>query len=239
MKLVFLIYPGVTALDAVGPYEVFNQLKLFDIYFVWKEAGPVVTDSGCLVLGATHSMKEIREADVLFVPGSSSDTLTMMADEEVLEWIRNIHSSTKFTASVCSGALILAAAGLLSGKSATTHWAGMDGLVRFGVRPEQEKRIVQSGKIITGAGVSAGIDLAMHLVSTLLGPEQAKLAQLLIEYDPQPPFDSGCMSKAGEAIACEAKKVMKKAVMSNPRNLVSLSKLMMRRWQSVLRKHRN
>lgn len=113
MKIVILIYPGLTVLDAIGPYEVFNSLRKFDIHFAWKEVGPVVSDSGVLMLGATHSLGEISECDVLLVPGSAADTLTLTADHEVLRWIRKIHASTKYTTSVCSGALILGAAGLL------------------------------------------------------------------------------------------------------------------------------
>jgi transcriptional regulator GlxA family with amidase domain len=238
MKIVFLTYPGMTALDALGPYEVFNSLRAFDIRFAWKETGPVVTDSGVLVIGATHSLDETDACDVVLVPGSAADTLTMMADQEVLAWLRNIHPTTRFTTSVCSGALILGAAGLLKGLPATTHWAGMSALKQVGATPRPDERIVDTGKIITAAGVSAGIDLALHLVARLLDEDQAKLAQLFIEYDPQPPFDSGHMSKAEEHIAREAKTKMAAIAARNPRNLLSIPKLLMRQWGRALRRAR-
>ncbi len=235
MKIVFLVYPGMTALDAIGPYEVFNSLRTFDIQFVWKEVGPVVTDSGVLVLGATHTLGEVHECDVVLVPGSSTDTLTLMADREVLDWLRSIHPTTRFTTSVCSGALILGAAGLLEGIPATTHWGAMAGLKQVGARPEPEERIVRYEKIITAAGVSAGIDLALYLVGELLDEEQAMIAQLLIEYDPQPPFDSGHMSKANKEVARQAKVKIAKAAAMNPRNLVSIPKIGANQWRKILK----
>ncbi|MCG8348256.1 MAG: DJ-1/PfpI family protein [Chloroflexales bacterium] len=238
MKIVILVYPGMTALDAIGPYEVFNSLRRFDIQFAWKTAGPVVTDSGKLVLGATHTLSEITRCDVVLVPGSAVDTLTLMADREVLEWLQALHPSTTFTASVCSGALILGAAGLLKSLPATTHWAGLAGLKQFGAKPEPNKRIVCAGKIITAAGVSAGIDLALYLVAELLSPQQAQIAQLLIEYDPQPPFDSGHMSKADPAIVRQAKLEMARVAVLNPRNLVSFPTVILRQWLSVLKRSR-
>jgi transcriptional regulator GlxA family with amidase domain len=238
MKIVILVYPGMTALDAIGPYEVFNSLRRFDIQFAWKTAVPVVTDSGKLVLGATHALSDITRCDVVLVPGSAADTLTLMADREVLEWLQALHPSTTFTTSVCSGALILGAAGLLKGLPATTHWAGLSILKQFGAKPEPNKRIVRAGKIITAAGVSAGIDLALYLVAELLSPEQAQIAQLLIEYDPQPPFDSGHMSKADPAIARQAKLEMARVAALNPRNLVSLPTVVLRQWLDILKRSR-
>lgn len=238
MRVVILIYPGMTALDAIGPYEVFNSLREFDIQFAWKEVGPVVTDSGTLMLGATHSLAEISECDILLVPGSAADTLTLMADREVLSWIRKIHTTTRYTTSVCSGALILGAAGLLEGLPATTHWAGMHALKQVGAVPKPDDRIVRNEKIVTAAGVSAGIDLALVLVSDILGTEQAKIAQLLIEYDPQPPFDAGHMSKAEESVAKKARSKMAKIAAMNPRNIISIPKLLLNRWGRSLKKAR-
>jgi len=238
MKIVILIYPGLTALDAIGPYEVFNSLRKFDIHFAWKEVGPVVSDSGVLMLGATHMLGEISECDVLLVPGSAADTLTLMADHEVLRWIRKIHASTKYTTSVCSGALILGAAGLLKGVPATTHWAGMQALKQVGAVPKPEDRIVRKDKIITAAGVSAGIDLALFLVSEILGTEQAKIAQLLVEYDPQPPFDSGHMRKAEESVAKKARSKMSRIAVMNPRNIITIPKLVLNKWLKSLKKVR-
>ena len=135
MKIVFLTYPGLTALDAIGPYEVFNALRSFDICFAWKEPGPIVADSGALVIGATHALADIDACDVVIVPGSAAETLTIMSDEAVLEWLRKIDTTTQYTASVCSGALILGAAGLLKGLPATTHWAGIPFLKQVGATP--------------------------------------------------------------------------------------------------------
>jgi transcriptional regulator GlxA family with amidase domain len=238
MRIVFLTYPGMTALDALGPYEVFNSLRAFDIRFAWKTPGPVVTDSGVLVIGATHSLEEIDECDVVLIPGSAADTLTMMADDDVLAWLKKIHPTTRFTTSVCSGALILGAAGLLKGLPATTHWAGLSALRQVGAMPRPEERIVDTGKIITAAGVSAGIDLALHLVAKLLDEDQAKLAQLFIEYDPQPPFDSGHMTKAEAHIAQQAKTKMAVIAARNPRNLLSIPKLVMRQWGRAVKRAR-
>ena len=238
MKVVILIYPGLTALDAIGPYEVFNSLRKFDIQFAWKEVGPVISDSGALVLTATHSLAEISECDVLLVPGSAADTLTLMTDQKVLSWLRRIHATTRFTTSVCSGALILGAAGLLKGLPATTHWAGMKALKQVGAVPKPKDRIVRNEKIITAAGVSAGIDLALLLVSEILGTEQAKIAQLLIEYDPHPPFDAGHMSKAEESVAKKARSKMYRIATMNPRNIVTIPKLLLKKWSKSLKRAR-
>jgi transcriptional regulator GlxA family with amidase domain len=238
MKLAILVYPGMTALDAVGPYEVFNATRKFDICFAWKEAGPIVADSGVLALGATHALDEISACDVLLVPGSAAETMTIMADQRVLEWLRQIHTTTRFTTSVCSGALILGAAGLLKGLPATTHWAGIPYLKQVGAIARPDERIVREGKVVTAAGVSAGIDLALYLLGELLGPEEAKIAQLMIEYDPQPPFDSGHMSKAEPEIARQARLAMTATAAMNPRNLLSVPKMLLQRWRRALRRLR-
>lgn len=229
MNIAILIYPGMTALDAIGPYEVLNGIPDVRLHFVWKTIGPVMTDSGVLVIGATHTLDQIKRADVVVVPGSSADTVTMMADSRVLTWLKEIHPTTRFTTSVCSGALILAAAGLLSGLPATTHWAGISALRRFGAEPRPDERVVQSGKIITAAGVSAGIDMALHLVAQICGEERAKIIQLLIEYDPRPPFDSGHMSKADSRIADAARSEMSRRA-ANIRNLISVPRLLANQW---------
>lgn len=229
MNIAILVYPGMTALDAIGPYEVLNGLPDATLHFVWKTVGPVITDSGVLALGATHTFDQIKQADIVVVPGSSADTPTMMADSRVLSWLREIHPTTRFTTSVCSGALILAAAGLLKGLPATTHWAAMSALSKFGSEPMPEERVVQSGKIITSAGVSAGIDMALHLVAQIYGEERARIIQLLIEYDPRPPFDSGHMSKAAPRIAEAARSEMSRRA-TNIRNLISVPKVLANQW---------
>jgi transcriptional regulator GlxA family with amidase domain len=236
LKIAILVYPGMTALDAIGPYEVFNATRAFDIQFVWKEIGPIVTDSGRLVLGATHALADVQAADLVLVPGSSTDTLTEMADQAVLNWLRAVDRTTRYTTSVCTGALILGAAGLLRGHPATTHWLGMPALQTFGATALPNERIVRSGKLVTAAGVSAGIDLALYLTAELLGAEAAQAAQLSIEYDPQPPFDAGHLSKADPAVVRRARADLAKLAVLNPRNLVSLPAFVVQRWMRVLQR---
>lgn len=199
MTVAILLYPGMTALDAIGPYEVLNSAPGVDIRFVWKRTGPVVTDHGGLTLGATHTLADVVQPDVVLVPGSSANTASAMRDPVLLDWLRHAHEHTRFTTSVCSGALVLAAAGILKGHPATTHWAVMGSLAKYGAAARPNERVVRSGKIITAAGVSAGIDMGLTLLAELEGGEAAKAAQLAIEYDPQPPFDAGHVTKADEA----------------------------------------
>lgn len=229
MKLAILLYPGVTALDVVGPYEVLHRLEGVETAFVWKEPGPVMTDSGILALGATHALEEVRRPDVLLVPGSAADTPTLMADGEVLGWIQAVHEHTRFTTSVCSGALVLAAAGILEGLPATTHWWGMPQLRRFGAEPRPDERVVRAGKVITAAGVSAGIDMALLLAAELVGEQAARAEQLYIEYDPRPPFDAGHMSRADEPTIARARELAR-ARARNPRNVLSVPKILARQW---------
>jgi transcriptional regulator GlxA family with amidase domain len=233
MQIAIVLYPGMTALDALGPYEVLNGLEKCELRFVWKEVGPIVTDSGVLVLGATHSFAETGGPDLVLVPGSSCATATMMADRDVLAWLRAVHPHTRLTTSVCSGSLILAAAGLLEGCAATSHWAALPLLGQFGCEARPNDRIVRAGKIWTAAGVSAGIDLALALVAELAGDERARIVQLMLEYDPRPPFDAGHMSKASEATRLAARREMARMAAS-PRELVALPTALLRRWMQVL-----
>jgi putative intracellular protease/amidase len=194
-QIAIVTYPGVTALDFVGPYEVLRRLPDTEIRFVWHEPGPITADSGVLVLGATHSFTETPSPDVILVPGGMS-TGQHARDEKLLDWVRRAHQSATWTASVCSGSIILAAAGLLSGKRATSHWLVLPMLKTLGANPVTNQRVVHEGDIVTSAGVSAGIDLALWLAAQIGGEERAKVIQLSIEYDPQPPFDSGHVTKA-------------------------------------------
>ncbi|MCU7905168.1 MAG: DJ-1/PfpI family protein [Candidatus Thiodiazotropha sp. (ex Epidulcina cf. delphinae)] len=236
VQIAIVVYQGMTALDAVGPYEVFRFVPDVEIRFVGHKPGPVVTDSGVLVLGATHSLSETPGPDIVLVPGSSADTTTAMADGKLLNWLQAVNETSRLTLSVCSGALILAAAGLLEGHPATTHWVAQKGLKRFGVEPRKNDRIVKSGKLITAAGVSAGIDLALSVVEDLYGRDRAEITQLLIEYDPMPPVDSGHPSKASEAVYKAARAEML-AEAKNPRNVVSVPVILWRRaLQQVRRK---
>jgi putative intracellular protease/amidase len=199
MDIVIPIFPDFTALDAIGPYEVLRSLPDARVTFAAAEGGVVVrSDSGMLGLHADASFAEIESADVLVVPGGPG-TRAAMKDEALLEWVRRIHETTSFTTSVCTGSLVLGAAGLLDGLTATTHWAAVDELEGTGARYTQE-RVVEQGRIITAAGVSAGIDMALRLAARLAGEDRAKAVQLSIEYDPQPPFDCGSPQKAGPAI---------------------------------------
>ena len=194
-QIAFVAYPGFTALDMIGPYEVLRNLPDAEVRFVWHKAGPITADSGVLVIGATHSLAETPSPDVILVPGGPS-TPVHARDEALLDWLRSAHRTADWTTSVCSGSVILAAAGLLDGLRATSHWLTVPALKAFGAVPVNDERIVRQGNIITSAGVSAGLDLALLLAGEIGGEGRAKAIQLAIEYDPQPPFDCGHMSKA-------------------------------------------
>lgn len=211
MQIAIVLYPGVTALDAIGPYEILHRIPGAQLRFVGTEAGPVDADSGVLFLGVTHTYAETPEPDIVLVPGSERATPMAMASEELTSWLHKVHKKTIWTTSVCSGALILASAGILEGQSATTHWLVQPALARLGAKPEPGQRIVRSGKIATAAGVSAGLDLALWLVGELCGPERAEIIQLVIEYDPEPPFDSGHPAKASKEVRRKAQADMIRA----------------------------
>lgn len=198
MDIVIPIFPDFTALDAVGPYEVLRHLPDAKVVFAAAERGLVRLDSKFTGLQADAAFGEIDAADVLVVPGGWG-TRAAMRDEALLDWVRRIHATTRYTTSVCTGSLVLGAAGLLTGLDATTHWAQTKLLESTGAR-YTEQRVVQQGKIITAAGVSSGIDMALNLAAQIAGDDVAKSIQLLIEYDPQPPFDAGSPAKAGPAI---------------------------------------
>ncbi len=192
------IFNDFTALDAIGPYEVLRSMPDAKVVFAAAAKGVVRTDSRMLGLQADASFDEIEAADILLVPGGWG-TRAGMTDEVLLDWIRRVHATTQWTTSVCTGSLVLGAAGLLRGLKATTHWAATELLERTGATYTSE-RVVRQGRIVTGAGVSAGIDLALTLVAEILGEDMAKAIQLGIEYDPQPPFDAGSPAKAGPRI---------------------------------------
>jgi putative intracellular protease/amidase len=202
-QIAIVAYPGFTALDMIGPYEVLRNLPDAEVRFVWHDAGPITADSGVLVIGATHSLAETPSPDLILVPGGPS-TPVHARDEALLDWLRAAHRSARWTASVCSGSVILAAAGLLEGRRATSHWLAIPLLKGFGATPVSDERVVRDGNVITSAGVSAGLDLALWLAGQIGGEGRAKAIQLSIEYDPQPPFDSGHMSKASAATKAAA-----------------------------------
>lgn len=193
MKIAFLFYHGMTALDAVGPHEILCRLPGVTTFCIAQEKGLISTDSG-LFLSADYSLSDLTEADILFLPGAGNAT-TLAHNLETLDWIRTIHSTSTWTTSVCTGSLILGRAGLLKGVKSTTHWAAHDRLKLFGAIPI-EARIVEDGKFMTAAGVSAGIDMALLLAAKISGQKIAETLQLGIEYDPAPPFDVGSPLKA-------------------------------------------
>ena len=194
MRIAILLYDGMTALDAIGPYDVLRQLPGAEIVFVGDTAGVKRTEEQPLGLVADRAFPEVPRADVLVVPGGFGQE-RLMRDRATLDWIRAIHETTQWTTSVCTGSLVLAAAGLLRGLRATTHWAMLEGLREFGAEPVAE-RVVEQGKIVTAAGVSAGIDMALRLAARIAGDDYAQGIQLGIEYDPAPPFDAGSPRKA-------------------------------------------
>jgi transcriptional regulator GlxA family with amidase domain len=194
MQIAILIFDKLTALDAVGPYEVFRSVPGWEVKFVGPEKGEVRTDSGSLGLSADYSLDQVGAADIVLVPGGEGNR-PLLGDEAVLSWLRQVDAGSKWTTSVCTGSLVLGAAGLLRGKRATANWLFLDQLAEFGADPVGG-RYVEDGKTITAAGVTAGIDMALHLVGREVGPEVAQAIQLGLEYDPQPPFDAGSPDKA-------------------------------------------
>ncbi|MCV7402230.1 DJ-1/PfpI family protein [Mycobacterium fragae] len=215
MQIAIVLYPGFTALDFIGPYEVLRWLPKAEVRFLWHEPGPVTADSGVLVVGATHSFDETPSPDVVLVPGGMT-SVEHARDEKLLDWVRQAHQTATWTTSVCSGSIILAAAGLLDGKRATSHWMALSALKALGAIPVGDERVVAEGepgkRIVTCAGVSAGIDLALWLAGQIAGDDRAKVIQLSMEYDPQPPFDSGHMSKASAKTKATATALMARDV---------------------------
>lgn len=198
MKVAILVFDRFTALDAVGPYEVLSRLPGAEVTFVAEQPGVVTTDTGALSLTVQAGIANIERADILLVPGGPG-TDAICDNALVLGWVRSMHETTQWTTSVCTGALILGAARLLHAVPATTHWLAMEALAAYGAQPVHE-RIVEHGKIVSAAGVSAGIDMALHLAGRIGGPELAQAIQLGIEYDPQPPFDAGSPDKAPKPV---------------------------------------
>jgi transcriptional regulator GlxA family with amidase domain len=194
MEIALLLYDGMAALDAVGPYEVLRNVPGWEVRTVAPEKGEVRDERGTMGLVADHALAEMTAADILLVPGGRGNR-PLLEDEQLLGWLREIDRTTKWTTSVCTGSLLLGAAGLLEGKRATTNWLELEALRAFGADPVGG-RFVEDGKIVTAAGVTAGIDMALHLVARDVGPEVAQAIQLGIEYDPDPPFDSGSPEKA-------------------------------------------
>lgn len=198
MQIAVLLYDRFTALDAIGPYEVLSRLPGASLSFVAAERGAVQTDNGMLTILAEHTLEELEHPDIVLVPGGPGE-VAARAGTETLAWLGRAHETSTWTTSVCTGSLILGAAGLLEGKRATSHWLALEELAKLGAEPLSE-RIVYDGKIVTAAGVSAGIDMALSLAEKIAGRQVAEAIQLGIEYDPQPPFDAGAPEKAPKEV---------------------------------------
>jgi putative intracellular protease/amidase len=198
MQIAVLLFDRFTALDAVGPYEVLGRLPGARTVFVADRPGPVTTDVGTLALTATATLDEVTRPDVLVVPGGPGQ-IARMTDARLLDWLRAVDATTTWTTSVCTGSLLLAAAGLLDGRQATSHWLALDQLPAFGAVPAEE-RVVVDGKYVTAAGVSAGVDMALTLAGRIAGDAVAQAIQLGIEYDPRPPYPAGSPRTAPEPL---------------------------------------
>ena len=201
MRIAIPLFDKVTALDGIGPYEVLQRLPDATVTFVGERAGTTVrTDNGFLGLVVDAAYDDLPDPDVIVVPGGMG-TRALLADHPILPWLRTAHATTRFTTSVCTGSLVLAAAGLLDGLTATTHWGAYEILRKLGAEPTGT-RVVEhlDRRVITAAGVSSGIDMALRLSELLVDDVAAKAMQLMIEYDPQPPFDAGSLAKAGDAV---------------------------------------
>jgi transcriptional regulator GlxA family with amidase domain len=194
MQVAYLLYDRFTALDIIGPHDVLNSVPGNESIFVAEQPGPIRNESDTLSLVADASLDEIPNPDIVVVPGGFGNRM-LLEHEPLHEWIRGAHETSTWTTSVCTGSLLLAAAGLLDGAPATTHWLARDVLAELGAKPVAD-RIVQHGKIITAGGVSSGIDMALELVTKINGKEVAQAVQLGIEYDPEPPHDAGSPEKA-------------------------------------------
>ena len=200
LQAVIPLFPKFTALDGIGPYEVMQRIPEIDITFIAAERGVVRSENGMLGIEADATFDEITAPDIIVFPGGHG-TRGLMDDQHVLDWVRSAHETTTFTTSVCTGSLVLAAAGLLEGLTATTHWSARNVLTEHGAGPVPD-RVVEhlDRRIITAAGVSSGIDMALRLVELLFDRTAAEASQLMIEYDPQPPFDTGSLDKSTDEI---------------------------------------
>jgi putative intracellular protease/amidase len=207
MEIAVALFDQVTALDAVGPYEVLQRLPDAEVCFVGHRRGEVRTDNGFLGLTVDRTFDEVPSPDILLVPGGVG-TRAMVHDAAILDWIRSAHETSQFTTSVCTGSLLLAAAGVLDGLSATTHFSARQLLAKYGAKPSED-RVVIEGKVITAAGVSSGIDMALHLAERLTDATTSKALQLMIEYDPQPPHDAGALHKVDAVVLARVQELAK------------------------------
>ncbi|WP_404954253.1 DJ-1/PfpI family protein [Streptomyces sp. 147326] len=194
MQIAVLLYDRFTALDAIGPFDTLGRLPGAEVVFVSERPGPVRTDNGSLALVADKALGEVTRPDIVIVPGGPHPEVEMK-NPAVMDWLRAVDATSTWTTSVCTGSLLLAAAGLLDGRRAAGHWLYLDQLPQFGAEPTGE-RVVFDGKYVTAAGVSSGIDMGLTLLGRIAGDEVAQTVQLMTEYDPQPPYDAGSPEKA-------------------------------------------
>jgi transcriptional regulator GlxA family with amidase domain len=207
MQIAIPIYDGFTALDAVGPYDVLQQMPGSEVVFCAPEPRIYRTESGSLGIAADAAFDDLRTPEIVVVPGGLGNRRWLERPNAYTDWLVAVHEATRYTTSVCTGSLLLAAAGLLDGVDATTHWAARDALAELGANPVAE-RVVERGKVITAAGVSSGIDMALRLVELLLGETAAQAVQLAIEYDPDPPHDTGSLEKAPDQLVGLVRRTM-------------------------------
>lgn len=207
MRIAVALFEQVTALDAIGPYEVLQRLPGAEVCFVGHRKGEVRTDNGFLGLTVDYTFDELPEPEIVLVPGGFG-TRALVQDVAILNWIRTAHETSRFTTSVCTGSLLLGAAGVLEGLKATTHFAARQLLTKYGATPS-DQRVVEEGKVITAAGVSSGIDMALLLAERVSDATTAKALQLGIEYDPQPPHDAGALHKVDTAVLLRLQELAK------------------------------
>ena len=234
MQIAIVLYPSLTALDAIGPYDMLKGIKGSTVRFVGHKVGPVPNDRGVLMLGVTHTFEETMQPDIVLVPGSANATLIAAADKRLTDWLVAVYPTAQYITSVCSGSIVLASAGLLTKQPATTHWAVMDALSKFGAIPRPKERIVKAGKVWTAAGVSAGLDLSLALIEKIDGQAAAECIQLMIEYDPQPSLNSGHIDKASNA-TIETSRESLRIEARNPFNTLAVAKLL---WRKMMRRAR-
>jgi transcriptional regulator GlxA family with amidase domain len=206
MQVAIVVYPGFTALDVLGPYEVLGRLAGAEVVFVAENPGLIRNDLGSLAIEAVASLDEVTSPDVVLVGGGPGQA-GQMSNDKLLDWLRTRDRTSTWTTAVCTGTFLLAAAGILDGRRATTHWAGVEQLTQFGVTPSKE-RVVIDGKYATGAGVSAGIDMALTLAGRIAGDDEAQTVQLIIEYAPEPPYTAGSADTASAAVVERAVRVL-------------------------------
>ena len=197
MDIAIPLYDDFTALDAIGPYEVLSRIPGARVRFIGAEARPYTTDNGMLQMVAEATLDDVPAPEIVCVPGGVGTRREL--DGPIVDWIRTAHETSEWTTSVCTGSLLLGAAGVLEGLEATSHWLEVDALRDFGATPTG-RRVVEQGKVFTAAGVSSGIDMALTLTARIAGDIAAQAIQLVLEYDPQPPFDSGSVEKAPEGV---------------------------------------